>query len=148
MTRTSYNESENPIGYVWDATVARCIRGKPGQRALRALLAALEALPEKRLIDGALADRGEVCAIGALIAYKQGAALDLPWVEAIDRLDGVDSVNYTAELAKPYGMAWTLAWEIVNMNDDWFSHCTPEERYERILAWVRSQIIATPQEQP
>jgi hypothetical protein len=53
-----------------------------------------------------------------------------------------ESLRQTAEVGKEAGIAWTLAWEIGAANDyDFGKGFTPEERWERMLAWVRNQMI-------
>lgn len=66
------DEEDFPGQYgLWDGNCQRSIAGKAGQKALRALEAALVALPEKRLIREQLEDAaGNVCAIGALAKAK------------------------------------------------------------------------------
>lgn len=73
MSRITYNEEEDYPGQfeLWQANVERSLGGRAGQQALRELLAALDALPEKRLIEGHLVKNGEVCTIGALIVEKK-----------------------------------------------------------------------------
>lgn len=54
-----YYEPEFPNQYdLWSANVKRALSGKRGQKALKELRAALLALPEKRLISGALCTVG------------------------------------------------------------------------------------------
>ena len=53
---------------LWRANVKRALAGKRGQAALRDLRAALEALPEKRLIEGALCTVGLTDRIAAMPA--------------------------------------------------------------------------------
>ena len=69
MSRSGYTEdSENDWALIcWRGAVASAIRGKRGQAFLREMLAALDALPEKRLISEDLerAD-GQVCALGSV----------------------------------------------------------------------------------
>lgn len=50
----------------WNANVRRCLGGRTGQAFMWELYQALEALPERRLIQGALEDHGAYCALGAV----------------------------------------------------------------------------------
>lgn len=86
-------------------------------------------LPDKRLILGALEDEeGGVCAIGA---YGKRKGLDL------SKFD----VDYeTDEVGIAGGMPRLVAWKVVEMNDIQLDHVTPEQRYEKMLAWVESNI--------
>lgn len=129
MSRSGYyTELDNWQMIKWRGQVASAIRGKRGQAMLRDLLMALEAMPDKRLIDGDLrTEDGDVCALGALGAAR---GLDL------DKLDPEDPDS----VAAAFDIAPQLAREIVFLNDEDCSHETPEQRYLSIVAWVRSQL--------
>lgn len=145
---------------MWRGMVASATRGKRGQQFFRDLLAALDAMPEKRLIADLLEDgpTGEVCAIGAL-----GKA------RGID-MTGMDP-ECPEQVAPAFNIAECLAQEVVYMNDEysqriytelpgptqyWRSHgyhsreITPEERWQHIRDWVSKQIRGSQQhrEQP
>ena len=110
------------------ANMRRSGQGARGQRALRELEAALIALPAKRLIHGTLIDdNGDVCAIAA---YGRHKGVDLSTFDAEE--DSVD-VGIIG------GMPRLVAWQIVELNDSGRRE-TPEERYVRVLAWVREQL--------
>ena len=153
--RINYCDEEDRPGQfaLWDANCRRSLRGKAGQAALRDLEAALLALPEKRLIRDRLEHDGEVCAVGAYARHK---GLDL---SKFDPEDESDAVGVEA------GMPRLVAWKIIALNDvtldtvwevadgplnRWDAHykgglavvrdMTPEERYEKVLAWVRAQL--------
>lgn len=68
MSRSGYCDDYDcdplPLGR-WRGQVASAIRGKRGQAFLRELVAALDAMPEKRLIANDLEQAGNVCAIAA-----------------------------------------------------------------------------------
>lgn len=112
-------------GAVWSAT-----RGRRGQQMLRELRAALDAMPEKRLItDDLISADGELCALGAL-----GAKRGLP----LGSFDPED----TAQVADAFGIADALAREIVFMNDECgFYRETPEARWVRMREWVDRQLM-------
>lgn len=75
----------------WEANLKRAIRGRRGQRVLRELREALLALPERRLVKGDLATpEGEVCTVGALVAYKRARAEGLSITEAAKALAAED----------------------------------------------------------
>lgn len=154
--RINYSDEEERPGQfaLWDANCRRSIRGKIGQRELRELEAALLALPDKRLIHGALTDDdGAVCAIAAYAKHK---GVDL---SKFDPEYDSDEVGIAA------GMPALVAWKVVALNDiecddvwevadgperrgyglykggiAYIRPMTPEERYEKVLAWVRSQL--------
>ena len=154
--RINYAEEEDRPGQfaLWNANCRRSINGKAGQRELRELEAALLALPEKRLIRDLLQDdEGGVCAIGCYAKHK---GVDL---SKFDPEDESDEVGIAA------GMPRLVAWQLVALNDItldtvWeVAHgpvqrghgvykggialvrdMTPEERYEKVLAWVRNAL--------
>lgn len=145
MSRSGYSSDCENVA-MWRGMVASATRGKRGQKFFRDLLAALDAMSEKRLIRDALEDDGEVCAIGAL-----GRA------RAIDMSD-LDP-ECPEQVAPLFNVAQCLAQEVVYMNDEWFHYhhiChegrykrmeyTPEERWQKMRAWVVSQIRVTPEE--
>ncbi len=128
MSRSGYSDdSEMPLA-LWEGAVRRATTGYRGQHLLKKLLAALDAMPVKRLITDALRDEaGEVCALGALDPTAKG---------------------YDAEdLADHFGIARSLAAEIVYQNDEWSATWrsgigeTPEQRWVRMRAWVAAQIV-------
>ena len=62
MSRSGYSEDcDGRELIMWRGAVAAAIRGKRGQRALRELVVALDAMPAKRLITDALEIDGEYC---------------------------------------------------------------------------------------
>lgn len=137
--RISYSEEENYPGQfeLWQANCRRSLRGKSGQKELRALRDALLALPDKRLIHGLLVNEdGEVCAVGAYAKHK---GLNL---EQFDPRDSTDEVGVKA------GMPDLVAWKVVEINDIEFSHLTPEDRYARVLGWVEEQLSPKATQEP
>lgn len=77
MSRLGYSEDEEFPGEwaLWAANVARSLGSAKGMASLRELEAALVAMPSKRLVANVLAEGGEVCALGALVAVKAPALL-------------------------------------------------------------------------
>jgi len=145
MSRSGYSSDNEGIA-LWRGMVASATRGKRGQQFFRDLLAALDAMPEKRLIREALEAEGEVCAIGAL-----------------GRARGIDMSNIDPEdpneVAPLFNIAECLAQEVVYMNDEYFDfhyvevngrstrmEYTPEERWQKMRKWVAEQIRVTPEE--
>lgn len=159
--RLNWSDDEDRPGQfaLWDANCRRSLKGKAGQLALREFEAALLALPEKRLIHGRLTDDvGGVCAIACYAKYK---GVDL---SHFDPEDESDAVGVEA------GMPPMVAWKVVAFNDiELEEHYeisegptqpyypgaaaryrnegvwlrlpyTPEERYKKVLAWVRAQL--------
>lgn len=131
MSRSGYSEDLEQWWDLirWRGQVASAIRGKRGQKLLVDLLAALEALPDKRLIAYDLQDGdGEVCALGAL-----GKARGLNMMGVIDPEE-------PEQVAAAFDIAPQLAQEIAWENDEAYGSETPEHRYERMKAWVVKQI--------
>ncbi len=154
--RLNYSDEEDYPGQyaLWQANCRRSLRGRAGQRELRELEAALLALPEKRLIRNALTDDdGGVCAIACYAKHK---GFD---VSKFDPEYESDEVGIAA------GMPDLVAWKVVALNDIecddvWevalgpvqpgygvyrggiplVREMEPEERYEKVLMWVRAQI--------
>ena len=86
-------------------------------------------MPEKRLIAHELQSKdGAVCALGAL-GRERGINM-----QPIDPEDAV-------KVAAVFDVATPLAREIVYQNDEAaYGNETPEARYQRVLAWVQSNI--------
>src|ERR1700722_1111238 len=67
MSRSGYNDDCEQWALIcWRGAVNSAIKGARGQAFLAELIAALDALPEKRLIATELEQEGAVCAIGAV----------------------------------------------------------------------------------
>jgi hypothetical protein len=113
--------------------VASAIRGARGQRFLRELAAALDAMPEKRLVaQDLVTNSGEVCAIGALGRAK---GIDLSDTDPSDH-DG---------LAATFDVAKQLVAEVEYLNDESVYLAgtmpdRPEVRWRMVRAWVGNNI--------
>lgn len=169
MSRSGYNDDEIDMLALgrWRAQVRSATRGKRGQRLLRDMLAALDAMPEKRLIAGELevsADADEKRAQAWVKLFGDPAAADRyrerfvrPRTEhfrdgdvcalgALGRVRGLDMSDLDPEepegVASAFDVASPLAREIFYVNDDyWNPGETPEQRWQRVRKWVASQII-------
>lgn len=130
MSRSDYSEDLDMWDLIrWRGQVASAIRGKRGQKLLRDLAAALDAMPVKALIaDELQTEDGAYCALGVL-----GAARNLDMRD----LDPQDAKGVSAT----FDIAPQLAREIVYENDEggWHNE-TPEARWVRMRKWVQSQI--------
>lgn len=132
MSRSGYNDD-------WDfdswsyiracGALASAKRGRRGQLFFLELLAALDALPEQRLIANELeVQDGAVCAIGA-VGKRRGVDMS--------KLDPEDAET----VAGTFGIAECLARDIVYMNDEHGPDKeTPEQRFQRMRQWVVNQI--------
>lgn len=137
-----YGEEDFPNQWALYSQARRnAVRGRKGRAILAELETALMAMPAKRLIEGSLCRDGEVCALGALARHRGiGDAAMRP-------LDG-DDAWYVAQWASDsLGLSEALAAEIEWQNDEsdlMLPRETPEQRYERVLAWVRNRLeVAT-----
>lgn len=147
MSRSGYSDDLDDRWQfiMWRGTVASAIRGKRGQAFLKEMLAAMDALPVKRLVANELAapdlipcshwglfEAESVCAIGSV---GKARGIDM------SKLDPDDS----ATVAGTFGIAGPMAQEIVWINDEagpWKE--TPERRFERVRAWIVHHIKADP----
>ena len=131
MSRSGYGEGEDQWDLIrYRGQVASAVRGKRGQRMFRELLAALDAMPEKRLVTGELVtDKGEVCALGCL-----GKA------RGVD-MQGLNPEEPT-EVAEAFDIAEQLACEVVYENDEGAWGLEPEARWKYMRAWVERSIKA------
>ena len=151
MSRSGYTDDESYDGQfaMWRGQVNSAIRGKRGKRLLSDLLAALDAMPEKRLIAQHICDTdGDVCALGALGKYR---GVDLASFEKQIDADGYcDDPDFLSEgLAKTFDAAHQLIREIQYYNDEWFEFkyvdnkrvdCTPEDRWQKMRDWIAAKV--------
>jgi hypothetical protein len=138
MSRSGYTDDyDDPLALGrWRSAVRSALNGRRGQAFLREMLAALDALPEKRLAREDLEvpvtgmpfrlQGGEVCALGAA-----GRARGI----SMDNLDPYES----EQIAGAFGIADAMAREIVEVNDS-YSRETPEARFARVREWVAATI--------
>lgn len=159
MSRSGYSEDCDGWALIrWRGAVNSAIKGARGQAFLRELAAALDAMPDKRLIADELetAD-GEFCTIGVLGAAR---GVDMSKIDPEDR----------EAVAAAFNIAPALAAEIVFENDEGLypydfvtvEVCGPlrrfeqrtrslsvpksrleEQRWHRMRQWVESHIKAT-----
>lgn len=123
MSRSGYSDDCENI-QLWRGNVDRAIKGKKGQEFFKELLAALDALPNKRLIPHELiSEDGECCALGAVFISRN------------TNVAGVDE-SEPEEVAAALGIRSMLAQEVAYMNDEYQRLNTPEERWQRIRNWV------------
>lgn len=131
MSRSGYSEDcDGGALNLWRGAVERSIQGKRGQAFLREALAALDAMPDKKLTTDTLHEpaTGEFCVLGVVGAARD---LDLASLKYAER-EGV---------AKAFGIAPALAAEIMYTNDeDWHQTSTPERRWSYMRNWIASNI--------
>ena len=86
-----------------------------------------------------------VCAIGAYLLRKRVLETGETPEEAMANLPSAADVedcglDDTAALGKQAGLAFPLAFLLADRNDETYHSCTPEERYEKFLAWLDSEL--------
>lgn len=136
MSRSGYNDDcDYDHANLYRANVDRAIAGKRGQAFLRELIAALDAMAEKKLIAESFAAGEGVCALGS-VARVRGVTEKLPDPEQCDEYE----VGERA--ARVLGIAECMAREIMYENDgEWRLETeTDEQRWERIHRWAESKL--------
>lgn len=131
MSRSGYVDDIDPWQLIkWRGQVASALRGKRGQKFLRELIAALDAMPVKELIDADLVseDGEQVCALGALGKAK-----------GID-VTAIDPYDHDA-LSTAFDIAPQLAAEVMFENDEsWGLDDTAGRRWRRMRDWAESNL--------
>jgi hypothetical protein len=124
-----YYDADDNFCFLWDSIVSRSINGKRGQRFLRELIEALDAMPKKELIaDDLVTEEGECCAMGAVAIHR---GIDVSGVDPEER----------DEVGALFDIAPTLAAEIASQNDnDFKSKMTPQERWHHMRKWAADRI--------
>jgi hypothetical protein len=128
MSRSGYSDDLDPLALGrWRAQVKHATEGKRGQKFFRDLVAALDAMPEKKLTKSALETKdGAVCALGAL---GRARGVELPELDTYDH----------DALAEAFNIASQLAAETMYENDE--RHCrSDEDRWVSVRDWAARQI--------
>lgn len=128
MSRSGYSDEVDDDWALirWRGAVKSALNGKRGQAALRELLAAMDAMPVKELIDNELvSESGQFCTLGVL-----GAARGLD----IAKFDPEDY----HQLAEAFGLSRAMVQEIEFHNDEYERDSASRWNYMR--AWVDSHI--------
>jgi len=122
----------------WRGQVASSLRGKRGQRFLRDLIDALDAMPEKVLIAGAFERDGKVCASGAVGRLRGVSLADLNpsdddlWDYSYD----VES-PWNCRAAERLDVAVPLIAEVEEVNDGFsYGNESDEDRWKRVRLWA------------
>ena len=141
MSRAGYNEDydNNWEAIAWRGAVASAIRGKRGQAFIKELIAALDAMPEKRLIADDLINNGKVCAIGSVGVAR-----------------GIDMTKLDAEnaeqIAGAFNIAPAMVREIEWYNDEYCYYLnqteTSEDRWKRMREWAEKQLKTVAESRP
>ena len=137
MGRHGYTDDNDDILQLgrWRGMVKSAIRGKRGQKLIRELAAALDAMPEKRLVSGSLQTKdGDCCAIGCIARVKGH--------DLTDREDDeeCDLQEFNGHLAELLDVAECLVQEIEYENDEGAWKETPEQRWARMRRWCDKRL--------
>lgn len=156
MSRSGYSDDGWDEGgnwgmICWRGAVNSATKGKRGQAALKELLEALDAMPEKKLYaNNFRVSDGQYCTLGVLGARR---GVDMTKLDEAVRESDYEYGDGCARLAgETFGIASALAGEIMFFNDEHGSKWdgnkvreeTSEERWQRMRAWVDSQITKDP----
>lgn len=129
MSRSGYCDDLDTWDLIrWRGAVASAIRGRRGQAFLKEMLEALDDLPEKKLIASELeTEDGQVCALGAVGVSRN---MNLRELDPEDR----------EKVAGLFGIPFSLACEIVHLNDERFGRESPEQRFAMMREWITKQL--------
>lgn len=154
MSRSGYYEndgdSDNWANICYQGAVKSAIRGKRGQALLRDLIAAMDAMPDKRLVAGKLEADGQFCALG-VVGHAKG--FDLANIDTWD----------WGKLGATFNIAEAMAREVMAMNDepvkeyDWESTGEPYPnewrrvavtdapalRWKKVREWAEKNLVAS-----
>lgn len=139
MGRHGYTDDNDDVLQLgrWRGMVASAIRGKRGQALLKDLAAALDAMPEKRLVKGTLQTKdGDCCAIGVACRAKGKD------YTAFDGDDEYELRELNSDVAADLNVSECLVQEIEYENDEGAWKETPEQRWERMRRWVSRHLKA------
>jgi len=159
MSRSGYSEGDDwdtdaVLAHGrWRAQVKSATRGKRGQKLLKGILEAMDAMSEKKLYPNVLVNDGlsgldDIIVGGDELADENGSALPMGAVcamgayakhNALDTSD-VDPED-PSQVAALFDVAEPLAREIAYVNDE--GGCgieTPEARFQRVRRWIENQI--------
>ena len=140
MSRSGYTyDGENTE--LWRGAVTRSINGKRGQTFLREMLAALNDLPEQKLIANDLTmTNGDCCALGSVALARN---IDVSSVDPED----------SSTICRIFGISNAMACEIMYMNDEGCIDIglldeTPENRFKRMREWVLQNLKENTDDKP
>ena len=129
MSRSGYSEDCDWLG-LYRSSVDAAIAGPRGQRLLREMIAALDAMPVRELAADLFAQGESVCAMGAVARARN---IDEAVLAKFDYED-------PGEVGKLLDIPRSLAAEIAYENDEW-CRGDDEDRWRHMRAWAESNII-------
>ncbi|HEY3494796.1 MAG TPA: hypothetical protein VGK73_08930 [Polyangiaceae bacterium] len=122
----------------WRAQLHSAMRGKRGRALLHDLIAALDAMPEKRLIKGVLEQEGSVCALGAVCKHR---GVELPAIAIDEESFDDEAKEWTAAMGQALDIAPQLAAHVMYMNDEHLLYdATPEKRWQTVRDWAQREL--------
>lgn len=132
MSRSGYSDDiDDQWAHIrWRGAVSSALRGAKGQAFLKELDAALDALPEKKLVANEL--EGDLC-FCALGAVGKARGIDLA---------KIDTYNHKS-LSKTFGIAPAMAQEIMWINDEaatWRGEDQDAQRWQEVKNWIKKEI--------
>jgi hypothetical protein len=136
MGRSGYSDDSDGDANLYRANVDRAIEGRRGQAFLKEMLAAMDALPEKRLLSEVMQNSGEVCAIGSV---GRARGTDMTKLDP----ENYEEWDFAGAVAQTFGIATPMAAEIMHINDIGIWHLekeTPEQRFMRVRQWIVDNI--------
>lgn len=136
MSRSGYSDDCDAPG-LWRGSVYRATVGPRGQRLIREMIVALEAMPVRELADDLFVDGDRVCAMGA-VAVARGVA-----PEKLARLDETDAQQVGLLLDVPRALAAEIAYE----NDEW-AKGDDEDRWRHMHAWAVANVVPSREPTP
>lgn len=124
----------------WRGQVESAIRGKTGQKFLKELVRALDALPEQKLVSETLQTQdGAVCSFGAVARLR---GIDMSKFTPGPDDDPADfEYDQPYELSGIFNIAHQLVSEIIWENDEQCSHKSDHHRWVWMRKWADSRII-------
>lgn len=129
MSRSGYSDDiDDQWAHIrWRGAVSSALRGAKGQAFLKELDAALDALPEKKLVENVLESDGCFCALGAV---GRARGIDMSKIDTYDQ----DALSET------FGIARAMAQEIMWINDEaatWRGKDQDAQRWKEVKNWVK-----------
>jgi hypothetical protein len=144
MSRHGYTDDygcdDNTI-HLYRGAVERAIAGKRGQRLLRRLIAALEAMPEKRLAHGVVPGKDDDYDENAHALVHEGGCCAFGAVALAEKMpDWTHSLFEPSSVASAFDVAQSMAAEIEYINDD-RAPSDPEKRWQYVYDWAKRNIV-------
>ena len=129
MSRSGYSEDCEHLG-LYRSSVDAAIAGPRGQKLLREMIVALDAMPVRELAAEVFVHGPNMCAMGAVARARNVEEAVLAKFDYED----------PGEVGKLLDIPRSLAAEIAYENDDW-ARGDDEDRWRHMRKWAASNII-------